>query len=262
MKLHRIIAIFIRHFLPSIRELHRFIDIVYWPIFDIWLWGFTSVWVAGMQSSSAHVGYIVLTSLVLWQVANRAHLEVALNFVEELWAHNIVNLFSTPLIMAEWLLAVLLLGIVKGIFAFILGTFVVWLFYKISLLTVGWLLVPFFISLLMSGWILGFLAVSIMLYAGQRAHTCIWVIGWVVVPFSGVFYPVSILPWWAQKISYVLPTTYLFEGIRSFSATSSILCDVNNTETPSCCCCSKINLRTSPAISGSNDAVGSSRRTI
>ena len=39
-------------------------------------------------------------------------------------------------------------------------------------------------------------------------------IGFLFAPFSAVFYPVAILPHWAQSISWTLPTTYVFEGMR------------------------------------------------
>ena len=42
-----------------------------------------------------------------------------------------------------------------------------------------------------------------------------WMIAFIFAPFSAVFYPVDILPAWAQRISWCLPTTYIFEGMRT-----------------------------------------------
>ena len=39
-------------------------------------------------------------------------------------------------------------------------------------------------------------------------------IGGIFAPFSAVFYPITALPQWAQNISWCLPTTYIFEGMR------------------------------------------------
>ena len=38
-------------------------------------------------------------------------------------------------------------------------------------------------------------------------------------PNGAVFYPVSVLPAWLQKIAYLLPSTYVFEGMRQVLAT-------------------------------------------
>ncbi|MBS0634138.1 MAG: ABC transporter permease [Verrucomicrobia bacterium] len=42
----------------------------------------------------------------------------------------------------------------------------------------------------------------------------VFLLGGLFAPFSDVFYPVSVLPTWAQHISWCLPTTYIFEGVR------------------------------------------------
>jgi ABC-2 type transport system permease protein len=37
----------------------------------------------------------------------------------------------------------------------------------------------------------------------------------VLLPLSCVYYPVTILPVWMQPLAWMLPTTYVFEGLRS-----------------------------------------------
>jgi ABC-2 type transport system permease protein len=41
-----------------------------------------------------------------------------------------------------------------------------------------------------------------------------FMLAFVFAPFCAVFYPVQILPFWAQKIAWALPPTYIFEGMR------------------------------------------------
>lgn len=48
-----------------------------------------------------------------------------------------------------------------------------------------------------------------------------WMVGVIFLPFSAVFYPVHVLPEWAQVISWCLPTTYIFEGMRAIIATNA-----------------------------------------
>jgi ABC-2 type transport system permease protein len=70
----------------------------------------------------------------------------------------------------------------------------------------------------MFGWTIGFLAASAIIYWGHQVEAIAFMIGYVFAPFSAVFYPVSILPAWAQTISWCLPTTYIFEGMRNILA--------------------------------------------
>jgi hypothetical protein len=75
MKLYRITAIVFRHLMLTFRDLHRFIDLIYWPILDIVIWGFTSRWVQGNQAQPLQISFILLTALIFWQVLFRAQLE-------------------------------------------------------------------------------------------------------------------------------------------------------------------------------------------
>ena len=47
-----------------------------------------------------------------------------------------------------------------------------------------------------------------------------WPIPGLLSPFAAVFYPVSTLPGWMQVLSYALPPSYVFEGLRALVAAS------------------------------------------
>jgi ABC-2 type transport system permease protein len=50
---------------------------------------------------------------------------------------------------------------------------------------------------------------------GQSAETFAWAAVFILLPFSGVYYPITILPQWMQVISHLIPTSYVFEGMRA-----------------------------------------------
>jgi ABC-2 type transport system permease protein len=37
----------------------------------------------------------------------------------------------------------------------------------------------------------------------------------LLLPLTCVYYPVTTLPWWLQIVSWTLPPTYVFEGMRA-----------------------------------------------
>ncbi len=39
---------------------------------------------------------------------------------------------------------------------------------------------------------------------------------WALLPFSGAYYPISVLPAWAQSICGLLPVSVVFEGMRAY----------------------------------------------
>jgi ABC-2 type transport system permease protein len=222
MKWYRIRALLIRTFKLTFRGIDPLVDFFYWPLFDIVVWGFTSRWVQTYQTTNSNVSLTLLTALVIWQACYRANLDISFNLLSELWSRNIVNLFATPLELKEWMACFMVVGLINTCIAVFFGMIAVWLLYSINVLSVGWVLIPFFISLVISGWSIGFLTASTIIYWGQHAQKFVWVMGWFFVPFSAVFYPMAVLPQWAQAIAKALPMTYVFEALRKYITTHSL----------------------------------------
>ena len=42
-----------------------------------------------------------------------------------------------------------------------------------------------------------------------------WVAIFAVAPVSGIYYPIATLPGWLQPVAWVLPSSYVFEGMRA-----------------------------------------------
>lgn len=222
MKVHRIFAVTCRHLYNFRRSWDRLSDAVYWPVMDLIVWGLSAKWFASSGHVSSPVVLVMLTGIVFWQIVWRAHYEVAVNFLEETWSDNMVNLFATPLTLGEWAVGVMLLGVIKAGVAVAVGLLASWLLYSLNILTVGHLLLPFLVCLILFGWTLGFVASGLIAKYGKRIQTIAWTLGFLFAPVSAVYYPVSALPHWIQPLSWALPTTYVFEGMRSVINTGSI----------------------------------------
>lgn len=209
----RIKGVFFRYYYNLIKGPNQLSDLFYWPLVDILLWGLTSLWIQN-QSHVANLPLFLMTGLIFWQVAWRGSIDISVPILQELWHRNLVNLFSTPLKISEWILGILLLCICKLLITIAFGSLMVYVLYSLNVFAVGWAFLPFAALLLVFGWTLGFLAASIIIYWGHQVEMFAWMIAFIFAPFSAVFYPVNVLPLWAQKISWCLPTTYVFEGMR------------------------------------------------
>ena len=56
---------------------------------------------------------------------------------------------------------------------------------------------------------------GVLLRNGMGAESLAWTVMFVLMPLTCVYYPVSVLPDWLQPIAWVLPPTYVFEGMRA-----------------------------------------------
>lgn len=213
MNLSRIRGVFFRYYYTMLKGPNQLSDLFYWPLVDILLWGLTSIWIQG-QNGTALLPLLLMTGLIFWQIAWRGSVDISVNLLQEFWHRNLVNLFSTPLKISEWIAGVILLCFCKLAVTITFGSLMVYLLYSLNVFTVGWAFLPFAASLLVFGWTLGFIAAGTIIYWGHQVEMFAWMIAFVFAPFSAVFYPVEILPQWAQHISWSLPTTYIFEGMR------------------------------------------------
>lgn len=221
MSLSRILAIVMRHMYSFRRNLDRLSDSVYWPVMDLLVWGLTTVWLQTTAGGS-HLLLIMLTAIVFWQIVWRSNYEISVNLLEESWCRNVVNLFSTPLTVCEWVSGVMLVGLIKVFIAILVGVAASWLLYSLNILTVGLSLIPFSASLVMFGWILGFIGAGIIARFGRQFQTIAWMMGFLFAPLSAVYYPVAVLPEWVQPAAWFLPATYIFEGMRGVIQTGQI----------------------------------------
>lgn len=214
MKWHRVTAIVMRHVYNFGHSWDRISDAFYWPAMDILLWGLTTQYLSQQGGKLPLVAIVVLTGLIYWQIVWRSQYEITTNLLEELWSHNLVNLWATPLKLREWVSGVLLLGMGKMVVTLGFASGLAWWLYAVNIYATGWWFVPLLALLLMTGWWVGFLVSGLIIRFGTRIQTLAWAGVYILAPFSGIFYPITVLPAWGQMVARFLPTSYAFEGMR------------------------------------------------
>lgn len=222
MKLYRIQAIILRHLLLTFRVFGNLISLLYWPLINILIWGFNSVWNQNTQQQSPEVTLSLLVALTLWQILFRINLEVGMNLFDEITSHDFTSLFSTPLKLYEWMVALIALGFLKSFITLLFCSTCIWILYAINILSLGLQLVPFIGLIIITGWAVGFLTASGIVYWGKTVHEFIWVVVWAFVPLSGIFYSIRVLPLWVQKIAWCIPQSHIFEALRVFLFTGRL----------------------------------------
>jgi ABC-2 type transport system permease protein len=214
MKLHRIVAVFVRQMYLYKRSLPRIMEIIYWPLLDLVLWGFISVYLARFQSGLPNVVAFFLGALILWDILFRSQLGISVSFLEDVWARNFLNLFVSPLKPSEYIVSLMLVSAFKIILAGTLMSVLAWIFYSFNIFVVGMSLVPLVLNLVALGWAIGIFTTSLILRFGQQAEILAWGIAILFQPVSAVFYPVAVLPPVLRWLARYVPSSYVFEGMR------------------------------------------------
>jgi len=210
----RVKAIAKRHALALRRSPHRLFDITVWPLVDVLLFGSIGVFAAGSEGTGAAAFGYLLSGIVLWHVVYQAQIALSTGFMEETWSRNLLNLMVTPLRELEYVAGVVLFGLAKLVAGVGLVTLVALVFYSFDITDMGLGLIPVAAILLVVGWIIALFVIAMVLRFGAGAEALAWGILFVVMPLSGVFYPVDALPALLRPVAVVLPTTYAFEAGR------------------------------------------------
>ncbi len=214
MKLHRVSAVFLRQTYLYKRSLPRLMEILYWPLLDLVLWGFISVYLARFQEGLPNFVAFFLGALILWDILHRSQLGISVSFLEDIWARNFLNLFVSPLKPSEYILALMLVSAFKIVLAGAVMALLAWVFYSFNIFLIGVSLIPFVLSLVALGWAIGVFTTALILRFGQQAEILAWGVAMLFQPMSAVFYPVSVLPPFLQALARGVPSSYVFEGMR------------------------------------------------
>ncbi|MGB9765581.1 MAG: ABC transporter permease [Candidatus Saccharicenans sp.] len=218
MKLHRILAMFWRHIYLYRHSITRLVEIFYWPLLDLLVWGFVSLYISrlsGEGKSTPNFLGLFLGALILWDILFRSQQGISVSFLEEVWARNFLNLFVSPLTIGEYLVSLMLVAVFKVVVVFLISALLAWLLYSFNLFILGIYILPFMLNLIILGWAIGIITTGLILRFGQQAEVLAWGIAFLFQPISAVFYSVSVLPKFLQSLARIIPASYVFEGMRA-----------------------------------------------
>src|SRR5215207_274398 len=212
---HRIQAMVLRYWYLLMSSWPRLLELIYWPALQVITWGFLQNYISQNDSFFARAGGTLIGAVLLWDILFRGQLGFSISFLEEMWARNMGNLMMSPLRPVEFVTALMIMSIVRLAIGMVPVSILAMAFFGFNLYGLGLALVVFFINLILTSWAVGILVSGIVLRNGMGAESLAWTIMFLLLPLTCVYYPVAILPNWLQPVAWMLPPTYVFEGMRA-----------------------------------------------
>jgi ABC-2 type transport system permease protein len=215
MNLGRVWVLVVRYIFIYRRSVIRLIEVLFWPTMTLLVWGFVMLFIQRVgQGDLPRVITFLIGAMIFWDILFRVQQGVALSFLEDIWARNLLNVFCAPVRLSEYVMATFLFGLLRVGVTLGFLAMLSWLLYHFNLFSLGFSLLPFIANLLMMGLTIGILAMAVILRYGHGAEPFAWALPFMLQPFSAVFYPVTVLPKGMQAVAWGLPSTYVFEGMR------------------------------------------------
>ncbi|MBS0526416.1 MAG: ABC transporter permease [Proteobacteria bacterium] len=212
---NRIWALVLRHINIWRSSVMRLVDSIYWPAVQMVMWGFMTKFLLPQSSFVAQAAGVLLSGLLLWEVVVRGNLSLSIAFLEEMWSRNLGHLFVSPIRSWEMATGIIIAALLRTLLGLVPVSLLAWAFFGYSIYGLGLPLIAFFAILQMFSWSIGLAMSGMIMRVGQSAESFAWAAVFILMPISGVYYPVSVLPKWLQLISYALPPAYVFEGMRA-----------------------------------------------
>jgi ABC-2 type transport system permease protein len=153
--------------------------------------------------------------VLLWDILFRGQLGFSVSFLEEMWARNLGNLMMSPLKPTEFVIALMIMSIVRLAIGLVPVTLLAIAFFGFNLYGLGLALAAFFGNLILTSWAVGIFVSGLVLRNGLGAENMAWTVMFIFLPLTCVYYPVAVLPGWLQIAAWSLPPTYVFEGMRA-----------------------------------------------
>ncbi len=192
----------------------RTAELIFWPLVSMLMWGFLQTHLAQTTSLAAKAAGLFVGGVLLWDILVRSQLGFSVAFLEEIWSRNLGHLMMSPLRPVELIGSLMLVSLMKLTVAMVPVATLAYIFFGFNLLSLGIAFAAFFANLVIMSWALGLISTGAVLRWGLGAESIAWLIVFLLLPISCVYYPVSTLPTGLQPVALILPSTYVFEGLR------------------------------------------------
>src|SRR5438067_8235336 len=191
----------------------RLLELIYWPAVQMLMWGFLQMYVNQNAGFFARAGGTFIGAVLLWDILFRGQLGFSISFLEEMYSRNLGNIMMSPLRPFEFIIALMVISVVRLSLGAVPVTFLAIAFFGFNLYAFGLALVAFFFNLMLTSWAVGIFVSGLILRNGMGAENLAWSIMFLFMPLTCVYYPVATLPSCLQPVAWLLPPPFVFEGM-------------------------------------------------
>jgi ABC-2 type transport system permease protein len=174
--------------------------------------------VGGSAAQNGQIDLVLYLGIgtVVWAYLRAVFSNIGEMISWERWEGTIEYTMMAPISRLTHMLGVSLFSVIYGLARSALLLAVLALFFQVDLSGAnlgGATLILLAGSISFIGF--GIMAATLPLLFPERGEEMTFVISSVLLLVSGVYYPITVLPWWMQQAAAVSPATYVLEGMRA-----------------------------------------------
>jgi ABC-2 type transport system permease protein len=211
-ELVRLWAFAARNLIMARRNVFFLFELTFWPGVAMLSHGLLTRFLELTPETTAFilVGTVALSTVQVCQ------LDVAYAVLFDTWSKSMKHQFLAPVGIRHLALGSWLVGVGRGVVVFgLMAGLGTWAFGFDFMGAGPASLAVFLAGCFLSALVIGVLVCTLVLLFGNRAESSAWASVNFFVMLSGIYYPVSILPGWAQAVAAGIPLTYFLDAFRA-----------------------------------------------
>lgn len=171
--------------------------------------------ISGAEMDTARIMVYLLIGSVAWTYLSSIFLEMGWQVTVERWEGTIEYTFMAPVKRSLHMLGSSAFAVLYGLIRSVFVVVVVLAVFSIDLPKADYM-TAFVLTLIASVSFIGMgmMAAVIPLISPEKGTQAVHIIEAVMMLFSGIFYPLEILPGWMQAVARWSPATYVLDGVR------------------------------------------------
>ncbi len=170
----------------------------------------------GVTSGDTNKVVFLIIGALLWGFLSIIFHEVAESISWERWEGTIEFTFMAPARRITYLLGMSTYAVIYALIRSAIVLFFLSLFFDIKLTSINIPVAVLIIVVSSFSFIgMGLIAAVFPLLAPEKGSQATHIFQAVILLISGVYYPISVLPGWIQKLAIISPATYTLRAVRA-----------------------------------------------
>ena len=170
------------------------VNSIYWPAVQMVMWGFLTQFLRRRPPLWRRLSVCCCRACCCGKCWCAAISALSIAFLEEMWSRNLGHLFVSPIRPWEMATGIIIVSLLRTFLGMIPVSLMAWVFFGYSIYGLGPPLIAFFFILQMFSWSIGLSMSGLIMRVGLSAESFAWAAVFILLPISGVYYPVTILP--------------------------------------------------------------------
>ncbi len=220
MRWYKVKALMIRDFMIIRRSKWRLLQLFYFPITTIIIWGLFAIF---SQTFALEAGLIVLAINIFWSFSLQSQSGINNMINEDVWSGSLKQVLTSGISELEYVFARIITSTITSLVILLVMLGMGFYWFNLSIVGSHISLVGFFaVATLVASIGLAILITALFIYLGREYSFLAWTALQLFILLSAPFYPVEIFPEPFKTIAYGMPFTGVFSGMRELVTTSAV----------------------------------------